>query len=100
MNHSILVSASVLRPRWLQWGVGLACATVLAGCATTSDQAQGPEDTVNKRSAAYLKARQAGSWMRHTPTSRLPIARSRPGALPPGERCGDHTEGGAAFDEL
>lgn len=60
MNHSILVSASALRPRWLQWGVGLACAAVLAGCATMSDQAQGPEDTVNKRSAAYLKARQAG----------------------------------------
>lgn len=46
--------------RSLQWGVGLACAALVAGCATNPGEEQGPEVAVNKRSDAYLKARQTG----------------------------------------
>lgn len=46
--------------RLLQWGTGLACAAVLAGCATVSDEDKPPEVQVTNRSNAFLKARQTG----------------------------------------
>ncbi|MBB1651289.1 MULTISPECIES: hypothetical protein [Delftia] len=60
MKHSTFPFPLAARSRWLQWGAGLACAAVLAGCATTGAQDQSPEAQVTQRSAAYLKARQAG----------------------------------------
>lgn len=46
--------------RWMAWATGAACVALLAGCATTSDEGKTPEDVVNARSTAYLKARQSG----------------------------------------
>ncbi|CAB5710352.1 Uncharacterised protein [Delftia tsuruhatensis] len=46
--------------RWMAWAAGAACLALVAGCATTSDEGKTAEDIVNARSAAYLKARQAG----------------------------------------
>lgn len=60
MKHSTFPFPLAARSRWLQWGAGLACAAVLAGCATTGAQDQSPEAQVAQRSAAYLKARQVG----------------------------------------
>jgi hypothetical protein len=58
MKNSTFTSLAERRSRWLVCGVGLVFAAVLGGCATTSGQ--GPEGAVSKRSAEYLKARQAG----------------------------------------
>ncbi|MFG0607779.1 hypothetical protein [Delftia sp. WSY_14] len=46
------------RPHWLTWGLGLACAAVLAGCASMGSTT--PEEAVTQRSNAFWKARMAG----------------------------------------
>ncbi|WP_199137442.1 hypothetical protein [Delftia sp. ASV31] len=60
MSNKIINLSPSRRSPWLTWGVGVACAALLAGCATMGDGGKTPEDIVNARSAAYLKARQSG----------------------------------------
>lgn len=56
----ILTNFSAQRAaRWMQWGAGLACAAVLAGCAAPG-KPKDPETIVAERSLAYWKARVDG----------------------------------------
>ncbi|WP_312840022.1 hypothetical protein [Delftia tsuruhatensis] len=61
MSNKIIKQPLAQGSRWLASALGGVCAALLAGCATTGDGGKTPEDIVNARSTAYLKARQGGN---------------------------------------